>query len=219
MESSYKLTTREIFYAEPPYTLTLPECGGEDAVSWRFRVALVAIRDLVRRGFFEWRSVSTDKEMAQIKTFRIVGHIYAAFMIVIAMSLAIRSLGSFGSEEENSTVLALKSIFSLYCFAFAVMLVIGIEMEKIEYVIVYRIFVISRSICGLIYMVINSLIIIVDHANAASTGKMIFGIFLLILAMVIFFAIVAIELLLVEGIKRYTEQTIEVIKLPSVTPV
>ncbi|XP_058463425.1 uncharacterized protein LOC131437830 [Malaya genurostris] len=157
--------------------------------------------------------------MPQIKTFRIVGHIYATFMIVIAMTLAIRSLGSFGSEEENSTVLALKSIFSLYCFSFAVMLVIGIEMEKIEYVIVYRIFVISRSICGLVYMVINSLIIIVDHANEASTARTIFGIFLLIVAMIIFFAVIAFELLLVEGIKRYTERSIEIIKIPSVTAV
>ncbi|XP_053686789.1 uncharacterized protein LOC128736337 [Sabethes cyaneus] len=110
--------------------------------------------------------------MAQLRTFRIVGHIYAALMIVVAITEAIRCLASFGSEEENSTVLALKSIFALYCFAFAIMLVIGIEKEKTEYVIVYRIFIIFRSICGLVYMIINSLIVIVDNANAGSTAKL-----------------------------------------------
>lgn len=101
--------------------------------------------------------------MAQIKLFGFVGYVYALLNIIIAISVAIRCLNSFGSggsigntqymnfptghwlnicdfpsfptcvygclfaEYENNTVLALKSIFALFCFAFAIMLVIGIK--------------------------------------------------------------------------------------------
>ncbi|XP_055538847.1 uncharacterized protein LOC129726169 [Wyeomyia smithii] len=157
--------------------------------------------------------------MGQLKTFRIVGYIYAVLMIVVAITVAVRCLVSFGSEEENSTVLALKSIFALYCFAYTIMLMVGIEREKPEYVIVYRIFVGFRSICGLIYMIINSLIVIVDHANAGSTGKAVLDGLVLIAAVVIFFGVLALELLIIEGIKLSTEQTTEVIKAPAVTSV
>lgn len=158
--------------------------------------------------------------MVQVKTFRLVGFIYAALNIIVAITESIRCLGSFGSEYENNTVLALKSIFALFCFAFAIMLVIGIEREKIEYIIVYRIFVIFRSICGLVYMVINSLIIIVDQGNDPSgTGKVVLGVFLLLLAIVLLVGVFAFELWILEGIKRYVEQPTEIVKVPSVTQV
>ncbi|XP_055628691.1 uncharacterized protein LOC129770088 [Toxorhynchites rutilus septentrionalis] len=157
--------------------------------------------------------------MAKVQTFRFVGHIYATLIIVVAVFEAIRCLGYFGSEYENNTVLALKSIFALFCLAFAIMLMIGIEKEKIEYIIVYRIFVIFRSICGLVYMFINSLIVIVDHANTASTGKAVVGVLLLIVAIAICVGVFAFELWILEGIKRHVEQPTEVVKIPSVTPV
>lgn len=157
--------------------------------------------------------------MAQVKTFRNVGYIYAALNIIVATIEAIRCLGSFGSEHENNTVLALKSIFALFCFAFSIMLVIGIKKEKIEYIIVYRIFVIFRSICGLVYMVINYLIIIVDQANSDPTGKVILSVVLLILAILVYITVFAFELWVLEGIKRYVEQPVEIVKVPSVTRV
>lgn len=158
--------------------------------------------------------------MVQVKTFRLVGYVYAALNIIMSITEAIICLGSFGSEYENNTVLALKSIFALFCFAFAIMLVIGIEREKIEYIIVYRIFVIFRSICGLVYMVINSLILIVDNGNDPSTGKVLLGVFLLALAIVLLLSVFAFELWILEGIKRYVEQPeAEIVKVPSVTQV
>ncbi|XP_055609473.1 uncharacterized protein LOC129756588 [Uranotaenia lowii] len=157
---------------------------------------------------------------APIQAFRIVGYVYAVLNIVVAICEAIRCLASFGSEHENNTVLALKMIFSLFCFAFAIMLVIGIKREKIEYIIVYRIFVIFRSICGFVYMLINSLIIIVDLANTSSTGSAMFAGLLLILAIALFASIITLELWVLEGIKRYVELPTEIVKpTPAVTPV
>nr|XP_029734469.1 uncharacterized protein LOC109400578 [Aedes albopictus] len=123
------------------------------------------------------------------------------------------------AEYENNTVLALKSIFALFCFAFAIMLVIGIKKEKLEYIIVYRIFVLFRSTCGLVYMIINQLIVIVDNANTSSSLVVVFSVLLLIVAVVLFIGFVTIELWVLAGIKSFVELPIEVVKMPAVTPV
>ncbi|XP_065073389.1 uncharacterized protein LOC135697556 [Ochlerotatus camptorhynchus] len=157
--------------------------------------------------------------MAQIRLFGVVGYVYAVLNIIIAFSVAIRCLNSFGSEHENNTVLALKSIFALFCFAFTIMLVIGIKREKLEYIIVYRIFVLFRSTCGLVYMVINQLIVIVDNANTATTVAVVFSVLLLIIAVVLFVGFVTIELWVLAGIKSFVELPIEIVKMPAVTPV
>ncbi|XP_021697809.1 ADP,ATP carrier protein 1-like [Aedes aegypti] len=157
--------------------------------------------------------------MAQIRLFGVVGYVYALLNILIAISVAIRCLGSFGSEYENNTVLALKSIFALFCFAFAIMLVIGIKREKLEYIIVYRIFVLFRSTCGMVYMIINQLIVIVDNANTSSSFAVFFSVLLLIVAVTLFIGFVTIELWVIAGIKSFVELPVEIVKLPAVTPV
>ncbi|XP_062550237.1 uncharacterized protein LOC134214986 [Armigeres subalbatus] len=157
--------------------------------------------------------------MAQMRLFKIVGYVYAILNIIVAISVAIRCLGSFGSEYENNTVLALKSIFALFCSAFAIMLVIGIKKEKLEYIIVYRIFVLFRSTCGMVYMIIYQLIVIVDNANSASTFAVVLSVLTLILAMALFIGLVTVELWVLTGIKNFVELPETIVKIPAVTPV
>lgn len=89
--------------------------------------------------------------------------------------LALRGYGCSFGVASGWYKFGLFSIIVSFCF-----------QEKLEYIIVYRIFVLFRSTCGLVYMVINQLIVIVDNANTATTVAVVFSVLLLIIAVVLF---------------------------------
>ncbi|XP_055609476.1 uncharacterized protein LOC129756591 isoform X2 [Uranotaenia lowii] len=133
---------------------------------------------------------------------RFLGYNYAAFNVILAVWIAVRSLGFFGTGYESDTILGLKFVLAVCWTGFSILLMIGIRTENINHINKYMGFVKVRSVCLFLYLLNISVRLLVQLTSSEKIGRVCFIGTVLITLLTLFIGIVMAELWAIRSIKQ-----------------